>query len=122
VLFNHACVVEPYELPKGTKIVVDMGWVSEDDYDDSITIFETVPNEDREKEQQDKVFETTGFGIIGVPEFFEDDTEAVSHQGDPTLRLDLDSVSVQEIKGVSYTTATRSVSRHRSTKDEEQTF
>jgi hypothetical protein len=34
VLFHHAAGVEPYELPDGTTVDVNMGWSSDEDYDD----------------------------------------------------------------------------------------
>ena len=122
VLFNHACGVEPYELPKGTEIDIHMGWVSEDDCDDSITIFETVLDKPSEQKQQDEPPEPFGFSNIGSIDIPEDDPDSNAMHDDSTLRLDLDSVSVQEIKSVSYTTSIRSVSRHRSTKGEDQPF
>jgi len=99
-----------------------MGWASEDDYDDSITIFETVPDKPSEQKQQDEPPEPFGFSNIGSIDISEDDSDSYATHDDSTLRLDLDSVSVQEIRGVSYTTSIRSVSRHRSTKGEEQPF
>ena len=42
--------------------------------------------------------------------------------GEPTLRLDMESVVVLDIKGVQYDRHRREVSRHRSTKGEERGF
>jgi len=45
VLFNHASVVEHYNLPTGTNIDINIGRASENGFDDSITIFESIPDE-----------------------------------------------------------------------------
>lgn len=119
VLFNHACVVESYELPTGTEIDVNMGWASEDDYDDSITIFETIPDDNPEQKQQDEVAESLGFGNFRMMDIPEDVPDYDTLYSDPTLRLDIDSLSVHEVRGVNYTTSTRHVSRIRSTKGTE---
>ncbi|MBY2952031.1 RES domain-containing protein [Rhizobium leguminosarum] len=43
VLFNHACGVEPYEIPSGTDVRVHLGWASDDDYVSGISVWEETP-------------------------------------------------------------------------------
>ncbi len=64
-------------------------------------------------------------GIFSAPPRTDED----DHEDDepptyaaPTLRLDMESVVVLDIKGVQYERHRREVSRHRSTKGEERGF
>ena len=40
ILFHNSCAVEPYIMPTGATVSVNYGWSTDDDYDDSITVFE----------------------------------------------------------------------------------
>ena len=131
VLFNHACGVAPYDLPEGTKVTFLIRRADEDDeYDEDgdITVFETVSPDPREEvsppEQSREVFADLMEVFLAMPNWNEDDEEEDEPltYGPPTLRLDLESVVVLDIKGVQYDSNRREVSRHRSTKDEEQDF
>ena len=53
-----------------------------------------------------------------MPKWDEEDIEPPAYR-DPTLRLDVESVVVLEIKGVQYNSKRREVRWHRNTKGEE---
>ena len=63
VLFNHACLVQPYELPQGTEVEASI--YSSDQYDeddDEVIVFETVPSNQHGEEMAVGVRkETTSF-------------------------------------------------------------
>ena len=109
VLFNHACDVEPYKLPEGSSIDVSLGFGTEDDYDDSITIWEECPApETLTKEKQSNRSDLLAYiGFEGLDKF----DEVINTT--PTLRLDIENVQVVMIKGVRYDHLPRSVARHR---------
>ena len=127
VLFNHACVIEPYELPEGSEIEFNMGWGSEDNYDDSITIWETVPGEESGKEDPNKEkpkedHDPFGFGdfiVTEPPDIETGSDDEVSPSGEPTLRLDVNNIDLQVIRSVKYETSSRMVSRHRKTNNDD---
>lgn len=123
VLFHHAAGVEPYGLPEGTKVEVHMGWATEDDYDDSIAVRETVPaakadkkkSRDNDKPNFAEILESSSWEPVEVDEsdqFF----------GDPVLRLDVEHIQVFRINAVSYQKRRRSVSRYRRPADEKLPF
>jgi hypothetical protein len=121
VLFHHASGVEPYALPKGTKVDVHMGWASEDDYDDSIAVWETVP---APKPAKEKSHDETAVSFDAILERTPRDElsgewEENVFYGEPTLRLDVQEIEVFRIRAVSYQKAKRSVSRYRRPADEE---
>lgn len=95
----------------------------DDDNDGDITVFETVlpkpPKEEVPTEPLDPVVDITRL-LFAPPLWDEDDREddEPPTYSTPTLRLDLKSVIVLDIKAVQYTRHRRVVSRHRSTKSE----
>lgn len=110
VLFNHSSRVKPKTLPKGSKVSVSFGWGTEDDYDDSITIFEEIA------ENKTVTAETntrTHGGIINIDHhLFNDlDFEDSDDYRKFTLSLDINSMQVHEIKAVSYETNNRHISK-----------
>jgi RES domain/HEPN/RES N-terminal domain 1 len=117
VLFHHAASVEPYALPKGTRVEVNMGWASEDDHDDSIAIWETVPPAQPE-EQKSSAKPAVSFETI-LANFPRDEvSDEWDGTGQPTLRLDIQKIEIFRIKSVSYQKDKRSVWRHRHSADE----
>ncbi len=132
VLFNHACGVKPYdlpreavltfsELPKGTKLTFFSHLGDEDDADYAvrdIVVSETVPPDTSDKVSPVKTPESFS-DILDIspfmPKWDEEDIEPPAYR-DPTLRLDVESVVVLDIKGVQYNSKRRKVRRHRSTK------
>ena len=140
VLFNHACGVEPYDLPKEAEVTF-LGLPKEikltslihlGDEDDEgyavrvITVSETVPSDPPEKvspvETPESPIDLRPVGVFhsASPWDEEEDKEDIepSTYASPTLRLDVESVVVLDIKGVQYNSTRRNVRRHRSTKSE----
>ena len=113
VLFNHASRAEPYNLPDGT-----VSWMSppsdDEEYGDSdVYVFEDVPNVQPDTDPSVGISrKSRGGAVIFGFDSEESDTEP---SVEPTLRLDLDSVVVLKIKGVSYSYSTHAVKRHRDT-------
>ena len=130
VLFNHACGVAPYDLPEGTEVTFLIRRADEDDEDDEdgdITVFETVPAdppEDAAPSAPREIFADLMDVFFSPPRWDKDGDEEDEPPtyGDPTLRLDLGSVVVLDIKNVQYGHNRRDVIRHRSTKGEERDF
>ena len=117
VLFNHACSVEPYELPKGVRIRIRIPRLGEED--DGIYVSEDVLPVPPTKASESKNRKRSGrLSRLFVPEPWwdedinsEDDGLPTSH--DPFLRLDLESVVVLDINGVQYERVRHQVHRHR---------
>ena len=124
VLFNHAAVIEPYNLPVGTKLDFNMGWASDDDYDDSIMIRETVPAKKTEEAESfdsvaskpDTISELAPWGLSDAT--VEDDPIYAV----PTLRLDVENIQIYRIRSVCYEKMARSVMRYRHSEDEQLPF
>ena len=112
VLFNHARGIEPYSLPRGTKTLVDINSPMEED-DDSIFITESVPSIPPAAEPPDRELRR---GVIRLPEF-DEWTESEDSTA-PTLELDIESIEVRAVEGVSYRSRSRSISRYRETDEE----
>jgi len=109
VLFNHASVVEPYDLPKGYSASIDFG-TPHGDYDDTIYISETM----KEKGNQPEVI-----NVIDSDLLFCSDSEGESETFiGYSLCLDVDSVAVHDIKGAKFTTSPRDIHRFRYKSDD----
>lgn len=120
VLFNHSAVVQPYLLPDGTKLEVNMGWASEDDYDDSIAVWETVPKE-KKRAKADTQGSEAAFDMASwdLPEPTGEDDQ---HDRTATLKLDVQNIQIYRIRAVSYKKMTRSTTRYRRSEDEKTPF
>jgi hypothetical protein len=108
VLFSHACGLERYDVPDGTEIEVHRYHGDPDDPDHSIWIWETVPDTPETEDSapaSDTVFDL--WNPVHTSALPED-------LGDPSIRLDMESIEVRRIKGVTYQTFSFDVSRHRS--------
>ena len=112
VLFNHACEVEPYNPPPKTKVTVNVVIsADEDDQGDedlAVTVLETVHPDSHDKEPPARP--TSALGPIRLG--FEDESPPY---GEPTLRMDLDSIVVLSIKSVDHNYDTYVVKRYRDT-------
>ena len=114
VLFNHACGVLPYELPEGSEIRINMGGGSEDDLDDRIAVFETVPVESAEEGSEAASADLLpSRRTTPKPILLKNDASEFGMHGDPTLKLDVDSIRVLLVRGVHYEYDVRKVGRHR---------
>ena len=117
VLFHHASEIEPYDLPDGAESDVS---IHIDDGHGYIYVSETIPREQSDVDSEETPQNNSGGGI-GKPRSgavlfgFDDDESVAAPPGEPTLRLDLDSVVVLKIKGVKYSCDTHNVMRHRGT-------
>lgn len=131
VFFNHACGIAPYGPPEGTDVTFFIRRADEDDEEDEdgeITVFETVPSDPPEKVSpataRESFADIVDLSLIAPPwdeDESEEDDEPPTY-GEPTLRLDLGSVVVLDIKGIQYDCNRLDVSRHRTTKGEERDF
>ena len=101
VLFNHACLVEPWKLPPGSKIDVRVPLAEEEDEDDSVVVFETTPEPDEEK--PDKPRRKSPSLIRSLIQFvIGNGRNRLGFPSNPTLRLDENNVEVLDIKSVTY--------------------
>ena len=104
VLFNHASRVEPYRLPEGSEVAVDIRNASDDDEGLQITIREEVPSRNYQDNE--------GFRLAAPvrlsqyrdkpTRFAFEDSDQPSPFTQPALRLDLDSIVVLPIESVKY--------------------
>ena len=102
-LFNHACQVEPYELPIGSDVSVDIRTEDERDEIDFIDVYERLP-----------VTEDSG-DVTGADIIYDRDRSNTA--GEPTLRLDVDNIVALKINGVEYKFDKKRIYRSR-TKEE----
>jgi hypothetical protein len=104
VLFHHAARVDRPDRSRW-KVDVDLGWFSEDDADDSISIREEeLPRKRKPKPKYQ------GLIFDDEPEFQDESDERPI-----TLRLMPDSIIVEHIRGVKYDPSQRYVSKQSST-------
>ena len=119
VLFNHACSVEPWELPQGSKVDVHVPLA--EDEDDSVIVFETTPEPDEEK--PDRASRKLPNPVGSLIQFvIRNRRSRLVVPSNPTLRLDENSVEVLNIRSVIPDFGVRSVSRHRQTQGEWDAF
>ncbi len=119
VLFHGSSRVQPYELPAGSSVEVDIPVKrqldEDDDFYDGIWVSETVPsitNEDRVPVGDRPI---RGRTIRGFMNYLLEEPE---DDRDPTLRLDTENVEVLDVKAVSYDSTKRPVIRNRQTEEE----
>ncbi|MCU7873586.1 MAG: RES domain-containing protein [Candidatus Thiodiazotropha sp. (ex Lucinoma borealis)] len=114
VLFSHASGLEGYDVPNGTEIEVHRYHGDPEDPDHSIWIWERVP--DTPKSVDSASSQETLHDLWNPAHPFDQQVDLV----DASLRLDMESIEVRRIEGVTYQTFSFDVSRHRSdTKDSE---
>ncbi len=115
VLFYHASFVESYELPEGAEVEISFWQGDPDDYDPTVTVWETVPSEEEEKAVMppDPVFPIHEPDVLLL--------EEGSPHG-PALRLDMDSVKILKVKGVEYICSSVGVQRRRMTRKDAERF
>jgi len=108
VLFNRASVVEPSGFPDGTEISVSFGSGNPDDEEYDFVVFERVP-EAVEKKPVER------YPLFDFSTMYDSPELGKLPDLEPTLRIDLESLSVSHVQGVSYDTDAHKVSRFRST-------
>ena len=106
--FNHASVVEPSGLPDGAEVSVSFGSGNPDDEEYDFVVFERVPEAVEEKPPE-------RFPIFDFSTMYDPPKLGELPDLEPTLRIDLESLSVSHVQGVSYETDAHTVSRLRST-------
>ena len=106
VLFNHACGVERDAIPKGAEVEVYPPNGDEDGWEDpSILVFRILPSDLSEEsppttEPRDL---PDALSIHGSDEYDTDADKAQIPRLEPTLKLDIESIVILEIKSVEYT-------------------
>ncbi len=114
VLFNHACSVDPDDLPKGAEVEVYISHSNYNEDDDSyIGVFETVPPTPAKSLYNDDTTFVNAY--LSLPRWDEDDNEGgeLPIYIEPTLQIDMKSIFVLDIQSVRYDYRSREVSRHR---------
>ena len=121
VLFNHACGVEPDDLPEGTEVKVDIHYNKYDEDDDEsddgyISVSEIVPSTHSTPPRNDDtaLWDAPLFSLI----WDDNEGEELPTYSEPTLRIDMKSIFVLDIKSVRYDYHSREVFRHRRVKSE----
>ena len=119
VIFNHSSRVEPYALPTGSSVEVDIpikkGLDEDEDFYNGIWVSETVPSEVDEEMPPEGIGVTRGRTVRGFMDYLLEEPE---DSRSPALRLDMDSVEVLEITAASFDSTKRSVIRNRQTEEE----
>ncbi|WP_433850673.1 RES domain-containing protein [Brucella pseudogrignonensis] len=117
VLFHHICSVEPYELPPGTGVSINLGWSHDNDSDSSIAVWEEVPRPKPPRKVRSAHGPRSSGKSWSLSNAFDwPDDEAFDNlavTGEPYLRLLVDEMSIFRIKGVKYERSERELSRHR---------
>ena len=116
VLFNHAAAAVLDNVPPGTDFTLWMGSGSDDDFDPTIMIFESVP-----APATPKPIELFGMMLSPpdpIPPDREPDVAWLPHR-ERTLRLDIDSVELVRVSATRYECEKRAVMRIRTNRKEE---
>jgi hypothetical protein len=106
VLFSHASRLERHDVPGGAEIEVYRYHGDPDDPEHSIWIRETVPDA---PETEDSALSPDLFDLRNPVH----SSDLPDDLADPSMRLDMESIEVRRIEGVSYQTFSIDVSRHR---------
>ena len=100
ILFHNSCGVEPYILPPYTTVTVNYGWGTDEDYDDSITVYEELSEKPK----------TDVSAYFDLPEF----DDALVNNREITLQLNVnDDIDIRHVTGAKYNCPKRRVSRYR---------
>jgi len=101
VLFHKASRVEEIELPKGTEITSNIGYMTEDGWEDDFTVYEEI------SKNTEQATTTDNFTFVSFPEISSFDSRPF------TLKVNLEDVSVHIVEAVKYETHPSQVRRHR---------
>ena len=124
VLFNNARGVQPETLHFGSSIEILLldettSDLEEDETGVSIWVFETTPSDPAEEVSAPAEKMTLKRDRLLFEEYLlEEPEEDIT----PTLRLDVESMVVQQIEGVTYSSCTQPVKRKRRTEEERKVF
>ncbi|GAA5142585.1 RES domain-containing protein [Prosthecobacter algae] len=103
VLFHHAARVEEVELPKGTKVDVQLEMRDSDGVQDDYRVLETMPPP---PELEDESLAT--HWMFGLNHFFDHNLDTRA----PTLSIDLETIHVHHVKAVTFEAPSHAVTRH----------
>jgi len=115
VLFHKAARVAPVEYPKGTKVTLDTGLFNGEEYEYDLTVVEEVPPRPKEQSTPSETFAGMAFGRLSSIEW---DADPDLDSRPITLKVDLSSVEVREVRGVRYQTDNEQVRRRRIERDD----
>ena len=119
VLSNRSSRVEPYVLPAGSSVEVEIPIKrlldEDDDFYDGIRVSETVPSKINEEGPPTGDGATRGRTMGALMDYL---LEEPDDDRNSTLRLDTESIEVLDIKAASYNSTKRSVTRNRQTEEE----
>jgi hypothetical protein len=112
VLFHKAARVAPIEMPEGAEIDVQSSHHNEEGCEEDYWIWETVPPKlpETSPTKPDDLRNLAPFTLMSVPR--DNDLR------EPTLRLDLNSLTVHCVTAARFETYSHTVHRHRSEKRE----
>jgi hypothetical protein len=112
VLFSDSCNLARYDLPRGAAIKVD---VHADDPDEptppTINIWEVLPKEEAPEHEDSEYF-------LFPDAVVEAHSQHLAAEAEPSLELQMDSVSILQISGVSYQTSRIECHRYRHKEDD----
>ena len=110
VLFHKAAGVASIDLPEGTEIIVHSGHNTEEGWEEDYSVREEVPpkGSDTTLEKQGHIHDLGA--LIAEPLSYDNDLR------EPTLRLDLKSLTVHRVTAARFETDAFRVPRHRSEK------
>ena len=114
VLFHKAARVEEMDLPEGTEMRAILGHAYEGEWQTEYTIVEEVPPK-REKDKENR--HSLSFGYL-LREHVGDRDGSPFDPREPTLKIDLESMTVHIIKAVDFDTEEHNVYRYRWDKHE----
>jgi len=114
VLFHKAARVEEIELPEGTKLSANLGYMTEDGWEGDYSVFEEV----EPKKEDLSTTQPVGFGHL--VDFAYDSVQRDLDTRPPTLKVDLESVRVHIVEAVNFKTIESPVRRHRWEKRESE--
>ncbi len=110
VLFHKAARIATIDYPKGTKLSVNTGMFNGEEYERELTVLEEVPSP-KAKPKQPSPFDAILSG--GFPRL-DWDTLPDSDRRLVTLEVDLSSLEVRKVTGVTFVTSDEKVDRQRS--------
>jgi hypothetical protein len=106
VLFHRAARVETLQFPEGTEIAARTGYSTEEGWEDEYAVSEVIPQSQKSTQKGDEDWPALSLNVDPAQR------NGTNHR-DPTLRIDLASVEVHQIKWVTFESTAFEVNRHR---------
>lgn len=114
VLFHMSSRVEKWKDAEDKEVKIDWGWATEDDHDDSITVWEQTESEDAKAKPT--IEKNTGSEVLAA--FAAEWGGDADDYRPPKLRLARDGVTCHRITAANFETSRRFVSRFEEPEDE----